>query len=230
MMSVPQEERQQRNFKNLNIRFSIRFNYLLFPFDVVDLIGQLSRAGYTSTIPPQPRFPGKKIRLGATGTIAQKGDIRIDINDQRGILGAESSSSEFAVKGLNEVLQIIRDNLNIDLNEMASFYELIAHFDIETHKNALEKIEQISEKSKYTKQFSELLNEDTADYSLRLVPRGRAPNQTEWFDVTIEPDVIRPFSSYSVVVVYRSKDKFKVEKFIQDLMQNMRSIIDIIES
>lgn len=229
-MTVTSQERQERHFRNLHVRFSIRFSYLLFPFDIVELVERLAKAGYQITIPRPPKIPGKNVRLGATGKIAQKGDVEIDINDDRGILGAASSSPASSIEGLNEVLQLINTNLNVDLYEVAAFYELIGHFDIESDQNPLEKIEQISQKGTHIKQFNDILNEDVSDYTLRLVPRGRIPNQTEWFDITIQPNVIKPFSSYTVTVVYRSKDRSRVEEFIRDLLQNMNRIINVIES
>jgi len=230
MTTIAQEDKQQRNFKNLSIRFSIRFNFLLFPFNIVELVEQLAKAGYTLTIPPPPKITAKNIRLSAKGNIAQKGDAIIDLDDERGVLGSTSSSPVFTLESFNEVLQLIEDNLDVDLDEVAAFYELIAHVSIETDKNPLEKMEQISEKSKHIKQFDKILHENISDYTLRLVPRGRVPNQTEWFDITIEPDVIKATSNYRVSVIYRSKDKAKVQNFTQDLIQNLTSIIDIIES
>lgn len=229
-MTEISEERQKRNFKKLNIRFSIRFNFLLFPFDVAELVEQLAKAGYKPTMPPPPRIRGKGIRIGATGKIARKEDVEIDIDDQRGIIGAASSFPALAIESLNEVLQLIKANIDIDLDEMEAFYELIGHFDVETNENPLEKIEQISGRSEFVKQFNEILNEDVSDYTLRLVPRGRAPIQTEWFDITIEPSVIKPSSTYAVAVIYRSEDKSKVEKFTRGLTQNMESLLDIIET
>jgi hypothetical protein len=229
-MVATQEEKQQRNFKNLTFRFSIRFNYLLFPFYIEDLLGQMAKTGYTLTVPPPPKIPAKGIRLGGKGKIAQKGDVEIDVNDEKGVLGATSSSPALAMRSLNEMLQLIKDNLGVDLDERAAFYELIGGFDVETDKNPLERIGQISEKSRHFGQFNKILGENISNYTLRLVPRGRIPNQTEWFEIKIEPDVIKPTSDYVVSVIYRSKDKSAVERFTQDLTQKMTSIIDIIES
>jgi len=80
----------------------------------------------------------------------------------------------------------------------------------------------------YSKEI-EILGEATSGFTLKLVPQLRTPNQSEWFEIMIEPDVVKPTSIYRISVVYRSKDKSKVEKFTQDMMQILMGIIDIIE-
>ena len=228
-MSISNEALQYRKFRNTTIRFSLRFNYILFPFDVIELVKQLAKTGYKITIPPPPKITPKNIRLTAKGRIAQKGDTEIELNDERGILAATSSSPELAIKCMNEVLQLMKNNLKVNLDEMAFFYELIGSFDIETDKNPLEIIAKINENEEYIDQFSKVLGENISNYTLRLVPRGQVPNQTEWFDVTIEPDVIEATSTYRTQIIFRSKEKIKVENFTQNLMRNITGIINIIE-
>jgi len=228
MKNVASEE---RNLKNPQIRFSMRFYYLLFPFDIAELVENLAKAGYTITMPRPPGVPrGGSIRLGAVGRIAQKGDVAIDINDERGILGATSSSPEFATKGLNEVLQLVKTNLKVDLEGMATFYEMIGNLEVETDVNPLEKIDRLFERNKSFEEFGKIMNEDVSPFSLKLVPKGKIPNQTEWFEITIDPNVIKPTSAYRITVVYRSTDKDKVQGFVNESIEKVSRILDIIES
>ena len=231
MVATEVEVQKQRNFKNVNLRFSIRMNYVLFPFRTTELIDVLVKAGYTRTAPPPPpqlrRIKGA--RFGFTGTIARKGEIVIDINDERGFMGAASPSPALTIQGFNELLQLAETNLNTNLEGMAAFYELIGSLEVETDLNALEKIRQLSESTKPIEQFGKIMGEDVSLFSLRLIPKGKIPNQTEWFDITIEPDVMKT-STYRISVVYRSKDKSKVQKFIDELMLNTSKMLDTIES
>ncbi len=229
MVATETKASKRRDFKNVSIRFSIRMNYVLPPFDAIELIDTLVKGGYTPTIPPQPR-PPRGVRLGFAGPIARKGETTIDTNDERGILGATSPSPALAVQSLNELLQLIKSNLGIDLDKTVTFYEMIGHMDIDTDQNPLEKIGQIHKENTSLKEFSEILGKDVSVFSLRLIPRNEIPNQTEWLDITIEPDIIKTTSTYNVSAVYRSPDKSKVQKFTEEFMTKVSTMIDVIES
>jgi len=224
------EPKKQRNFKNLNLRFSIRMSYVLPPFDTAELIDVLAKAGYIRMAPPTPPGRSQGVRFSFTGLIARKGEVIIDVNDERGVLGAASSSPALTIDGFNEVLQLIKNNLKADPESTASFFELIGHLEVETQVNPLEKIGQISEKVKLFEEFSKTIGEDVSIYSLRLTPKGQIPDQTEWFDITVEPSLMHTKSAYSISVVYRSKDKTKVQKFIQEFVPTIASILNAIEN
>jgi len=229
MVATEVEVQKHRNFKNVSIRLSTRMNYVLFPFDTTELIDVLVKAGYTRTAPPPPFRRLKGARLGFTGTIARKGEIVIDINDERGFLGATSPSATSTIQGFDEVLQLAKTNLKVDLEGMAAFYEFIGNLEVETDLNALEKIGQLYEGNKPIEDFGKIMGEAVSHFSLRLAPKGENPNQTEWFDITIEPELIKT-STYRISAIYRSKDKSKVQKFIEEFEVKISKILDIIES
>jgi hypothetical protein len=229
-MGVVVEEKQKIEFQNVTVRFSVRFDYVLFPFDIVELIDDLAKAGYSPMVPPPPKMIGQNVRLSAKGKIAQKGDIEIEVNDERGVIAATSSVPISAMQSLNEIIKLIKDKLGADLIEKAAFYELMGNLDIKTGRNATEMIERISEKNKCLEEMSKILNQDVSNYTLRLVPKGQLPSQAEWLDITIEPNIIKPDKAYRVLMVYRSKDKSKVEKFIESWMENLTNLIKAIEA
>lgn len=224
------EEQKKIDFQNVVVRFSVRFDYVLFPFEIVELVDHLAKAGYAPMVPPPPKMLGQNVRLSAKGKIAQKGDIEIEVNDERGVLAATSSIPISAMQSLNEIIGIIRDKLGVDLAEKAIFYELMGNLDIKTGRNASEMIERISEKNKCIEELGKILNQDISNYTLRLVPKGQVPSQTEWLDITIEPNIIKPSTAYRVLVICRSKDKSKMEKFIQSWTENLTNIIKAIET
>ena len=229
-MTTVIEEKQKVDFQNVNVRFSIRFDFVLFPFDIVDLVEHLVKAGYTPTIPPPPKPVGQNIRLTVKGKIAQKGNVEIEVNDERGVLAATSAVPALAIQSLNEILQIIRDKLGVDLDAKASFYEMMGNFDIKTSKNALEMMERFNEKNSCIKELGSILGQDVSSYSLRLVPKGQVPSSAEWLDIIIEPNVIKPSTSYKVITIYRSKEKSKVDSFVQSWMENLSRIFEAIEA
>lgn len=229
-MATVVEEKQKIEFQNVIVRFSVRFDYVLFPFDIVELIEHLAKAGYAPMVPPPPKILGQNVRLSAKGKIAQKGDIEIEVNDERGVIAATSSVPISAMQSLNEIIRIIKDKLGADLTEKAIFYELMGNLDIKTGRNATEMIERISGNNKCIEEVSKILNQDVSNYTLRLVPKGQVPSQTEWLDITIEPNITKPNTTYRVMMVYRSKDKSRIEKFIQSWTEDLTNVISTIEA
>jgi hypothetical protein len=205
-------------------------SYVLPPFDTAELIDVLVKAGYIRMAPPTPPGRSQGVRFSFTGLIARKGEVVVDVNDERGVLGAASPSPTLTIDGFNEVLQLIKNNLKADPEITASFFELIGHLEVETQVNPLEKIGRISEKVKLFEEFSKTMGEDVSIYSLRLTPKGQIPDQTEWFDITVEPSLMHTKSAYNISVVYRSKDRPKVQKFIQEFVPTIASILDAIEN
>jgi hypothetical protein len=228
MSAIVQEKKI--DFQNVIVRFSIRFDYVLFPFDIVELVDQLVKAGYTSMVPRPPKMLGQNVRLTAKGKIAQKGDVEVEVNDERGVLAATSSTPMSAMQSLDEIIQLVKDKLGVDLSEKAAFYELMGNLDIRTDRNATEMIERISEKNKCIEELSKILNQDVSNYTLRLVPKGQFPSQPEWLDLTIEPDIAKPNAAYRVQVICRSRDKSKMERFTQSWIENLANIIKAIEA
>jgi hypothetical protein len=170
------------------------------------------------------------VQFSFTGPIARKGDVILDVNDERGILGVASPLPASAIQGFNEVLQLIKANLKVDPEIMAGFYELIGQCEVESKINPITKFGQISEKIKIMEEFSKVIGKDASLFSLRLVPKGEIPNQAEWFDITIEPHLVHPTSIYNISVVYRSLDKSKVQKFTEEFFAKVTEILDVIEN
>lgn len=221
---------QKLEFQKVIFRYSVRFEYVLFPFDMVELVEHLARSGYTPTIGPRPRMFGQNVRFLAKGKIAQKGDTEVEINDELGVLATISSSPASALQCLNEIIQLIKDKFCVDLTKNAAFYELMENVDIKTSRNAIEAIEHTGEKNSCMEAIGKILGQEISNYTIRLVPKGQVPSQKEWLDITIEPDTIRPNASYRVLAIYRSEDKSKVETFAQSLVENLTQAIRAIEA
>jgi len=219
----------ERKLEDVRIRLSVRLNYIIFPIDGFKLIDAFRRAGYVLLTPPPPRPIVRGAMLEFRGPIAQKGENIIDGNFDRGFLGVEGSSYESAIRGFDELGELIKGNFGIDLDEGARFYEIIAKFDVDSVKNPLEAVGRVCGDDGLMAAINNILEQETSIFSVRFTPKGRVPNHEEWFDITIEPDLIKPTTTYAILVIYRSADRSKVEKFGEGLDSKILRLIDEIE-
>jgi len=215
-------------FRILRFRFSLRLNDVLFPIDGSELVEALARVGYSV----QPKLPPARarMRISFAGEIARKNGITIDGNSDRGILGVTAKSYDSAMATYDEVRAIISNELKINIEERSRFFEIIAEYKFDSAKNPLASIGKAFGGTRKLKDISDIFNQKTSMYSLRLVPEGKVPNQEEWLDITIEPDLIKPDSTYNIAVIFRSSQKKIVEQFGKDLETRLSKAIDTIES
>lgn len=214
--------------QTLRFRFSLRLNDVLFPIDGRELADALARVGYRI----QPGIPPVRARakVSFAGPIAQKNGIIIDGNSNRGVLGVTAKSYDSAVIAYDELRTTINDELKIDIDQRSRFFEIIVEYKFNSDKNPLASISKAFDKNRVLKDASNIFGHKTTMYSLRLVSEGKVPNQEEWLDVTIEPDLNKPDSTYNITVIFRSSQKEKVEQFGKDLEKKLTKIIDTIES
>jgi len=229
-MTMPSvEEKKVLDLQNMNVRLSIRFNFVLFPFDVSELLEHLGQSGYFPTVPLPPKFVGQ-VRLNYKGKIAQKGAIEVEINDDRGVIAVASTVPGLTIQGFNEVLQIVKDKLGVDLMGQADFYEMMASFEVKTGKNALETMVRFNEKNGGFAEIGKIIGQEVSGFTLRIVRKDAVPSSSEWMDMTIEPNIIKSSTSYKVLLVFRSKEKSKVDGFIQSFGENLSRIFETIEA
>jgi len=217
-----------RRLQTLSFRFSLRLNDVLFPIDARELADALTEAGYAT--PPQIPPAKARMRIGFGGEIARKNGTVIDGNSDRGVLGVTAKSYDSASKCYDELKAIINDNLKINIEERSRFFEIIAEYKFESVKNPLESISKEFSETRILKDISDIFEHKTSMYSLRLASEGKIPNQEEWLDITIEPDIIKPDSIYNITVIFRSRQKTKVENFGKELEARLQKVIDAIES
>jgi hypothetical protein len=80
-------------------------------------------------------------------------------------------------------------------------------------------IDKVLSQSGIVPEFGSILGQDVSPFTLRLVSKGKVPNQEDWTDIEIEPLVTRPTKTYLISVVCRSNQKSKVLSFTKELSQ-----------
>jgi len=214
----------------LRFRFGMRLKSLFFPIDGRDLIEAVKKYGYHVPPTPMPIPSGARVRVGFEGEFARKDGISLDVNSARGILGVSADMPDLAIKTFDELIALIQDELGIDLEKESRFYEIISEVKVDSDKNPLKSIDNLYRENPFVSEVSKILKQDISLFTLRLVTKDVVPNQEEWLDITIEPDLLMPNQKYAISVVFRSKDKSIVKSFGQNLISNLLEIIKAIES
>jgi hypothetical protein len=207
-------------------RCGVRLSYVIFPIDVRELRHILAKNGYelvpVSNIPPPPT------RIRYSGDVARKGEITVSIESDSGEIGVVGRSLQDVRSAFEDLAKIINSELDVDLYENVRFYWYVLHYKINSGKRPFNEISKAENKD-YIQRFGKVLEEELSLSSIRLAPKDASPNQENWFDIAIEPDVENE-TIYHVGVVFRNSDKSKTEKFVRDLESNILKIIRTIEA
>jgi hypothetical protein len=212
----------------LNVRVSFRLKHVLFPIDLRELIEVLSNLGYAIVPQVLQALPGPGMAeiayMSGSGPIARKGNLIIDVNSDKGVIGVGGPSIRDVELAFNEIEKAIHDNFNVNPNVDVRFYEILARLDYEDEgKNILENMEKIGNKDLLTR-LGGIIGKEPILYGIRLVPKGTVPNQEEWFDIIVQPHIYKPNQVYQISITYRSTDRNNVFTIFRNL-ENITSRI-----
>jgi len=207
-------------------RYGVQLSRLIFPLDFRDFRLALAKNGYE--LSPVRELPPPPARISFSGVIARKSETTIVADSEAGEIVVVGRSLQQAVASFGDLANVVATELGVDLHARVRLYSLIVHYRLETGKMPLKEIPKADNKE-YVSKFSSVMKEDLSSFSIRLSPRGEAPNQEDWFDIAIEPDVIDE-NRYHIGVVFRNSRKEKTETFIKDLENNLLKLIAIIEA
>lgn len=208
-------------------RYSVRLKYVMFPIDFRDLRDALARNGYELAL-IRGSIPDRPIRISFSGEIARKGEVRISIDSSESEITVRGRSREETTTAFEQLSKIIETELGIDLHLNVWYYEFIAHYLLDTKKRPLEEIAKVTRGNPYFSNFSKVLGEEASLFAIRLSPRSKIPNQADWFDISIEPDVLNA-DFYHIGVVFRNPNRKNTEKFIKGLEKVLVELVNIIE-
>jgi len=211
-------------------KLSVRYQYIIFPFSTGELLKNLARTnfGYVLAPPPKAVNPPIGATLDWSGIVAKKGNISLYFDSLSQILGVEGATSDECINVFSEVLDIIKTT-EPEIDNHAFFYELISNYTIETGKSPLQTMGKIKPEGKIYDTISEMFQIPIATYSLHLFSLGEKIESTSWFDFKIQPVTTKSAKVYDVMVVYRDKEKSKVDKFFTNLEENVRKTFVEIE-
>lgn len=227
---MSQPLKPQRILQLERLKISVRFNFILFPIDSIRLIESLKSNGFEILGKmPSPAEVPLKMRVHVGGTVARKGNGLVDIDPDKQILGVAAPSIDETLSVFNELQQVIKHGLEIDIENRARFFELQATYTFDSDQSPIDNLSRFLSQSDLISEASAILDEDVSPFTLRLVSKGRIPNQEEWLDTTFEPSVVRPHRTYLISLVYRSAQRAKVLSFFKGIESKITGMIDLIE-
>ena len=207
-------------------RYGVQLDYVIFPIDIRELRRALAKNGYE--LSPVERLPPPPTRVSFTGDVARKAETTVTVESDRGEIGVIGGSLQEAKDAFEELTRVIDSELGLSLYENVGYHWFVVHYKVDTGRvphNGITK----AENKDYIAQFSRILGEDLSSFSIRLAPKDAIPNQENWFDIAIEPDILRK-NWYHVGVVFRNPDRGKTETFVRDLENKILRLIKVIEA
>lgn len=217
----------------MDLRLASRLNLVIFPFDPSELLPKLTEKGYNPTVKtesPRGTGPGIRIRVIGVGQIATKGDLVVDVDTSRQIIGVSGPQLRPLIESFDEIEQIIRDSLGVDLPANTMFYETFGTFEIETGNSPIEKIGNLTAMSSLSAEIGRIMGDAVSPFTIKVSRQGGLPNQTEWSEFSVEPMITKPTKTYYASMLLRSSDRKMVFDFLENIEPRMKSFVEVVES
>lgn len=220
-------EAPTREKRYASVRMTVSLTPVIFPLDFADLAQALKNKGYDVTVELPPAGVGR--RVGGAGTIAKKGEVSVAADSDRRFVGVDGRSPKDVLSSFEELTQVLKGELWIDVHAQAAYYEVIMRLNVLAHGNPTETIGRFFQSLESVQFLESIIGEPASLFTIRLIPKGKLPGDTEWFDIRIEPDVSRPKSAFMVEVVYRKANYKQVEDFLNTIEQKIDTILNKLE-
>lgn len=211
-----------------SLMLSVRYDTVIFPLETTRLLGAVAERGFIT--PESAEQPPLGARLGLRGTIARKGGVSLTVNDDKQTVGVRALDIETLLDEFESIEKVIGDEFGLTAGDIVMFYELLASMVIKTDKHPVEEWGKLSDEMPILGKFSEVLAKEVAPFGMRIAPKDQEPNQSDWFDIRIEPSIQAPSGRYMVEVVYRHSSRSAVLEFIRSLESTIESLIGAIEA
>jgi len=206
-------------------RYGVRLNHVIFPLDFTDLRRSLAKNGYE--LAPVNDMPITPSRIRYGGSIGRKGEETVFADSDTNEIGIIGRSLQAAFSSFEDLANLIKNELGIDLHENVKFYWAVSNFKISTGKTPRQVLAKIANKECVDK-FSQIIGIDLSSYTLRLGTKDASPNRDNWFEVSIEPDLVND-RLYYVGSVFRKPIRSDTETFVKSFENSLMNLIRAIE-
>lgn len=211
-------------------QFSVRLRGIFFPLGFSDIVQLIDMSGFAliGALRERPSLPSGA-QLVVAGRIAEKGDLKLNVEPDRGIINIEGKSIQDVLTEFDNMQELALKEFSVDFDAKRGFYETIGDFTILAKKDPIETMSKIYSDSKVLSAFRTILKEEIGNYGIRLVRKGQDSDQEEWLDYRIEPLIAKSRNAYYSNVIYRSKDKANVVKAARGMIEIIGKLIVAME-
>ena len=207
-------------------RISLVLKSFYFPLTSSEVFDSLKAREFEIGRPPAP-FPTGP-RAYVTGTLARKRNVLLDIDNNRNLIGVQGESIEDTLQTFSDVVDLIREDFFVNMDEELDYVELIAHYLIKSDSNPFEVIQNSTE-LKFKGEIQKILDSEISEYRFSIVPKGILPSNRKWFEISISPKLTMPTKSYWVEVIFRDKTFSPVTTFSSNLNSTISNLINTLE-
>ena len=208
--------------KPLKQKLTLVFGSLFFPFTIPEIFEALKKREYIIAPLNQPIPMGQRIYV--EGRIGMKNNCVVEISDSRKSIGIEGESIEKILETTKEIIQISADDFNTTVQDI-DYAEFISDILIISQDDPIQTIQNFD--SGY-ELFNEIFDIDVAPYSIKIVPKNTNPSSKNWFDILLEPRILKPNSEYFVHIIYRNENLENVMEFTNKSDLKILSIVKLI--
>lgn len=221
------EGQLESRFESLSLRVSTRFNYILFPTDLSDILKALSRQGYApaGALPPEPYFGGPDAGLTGKGQIALKGDSIVDFDGDKQFIGFSGDQPEELV---DTMFRFLEDMRTIWDHSHIMFYELQARSRVFTRKSPMNIVAATGVKADLVREASKAFERSMSLFSAKLVWAPEGPSSPRFLEVWCQPAIRRSETILGFSTVFRTPERDEFRQFVVELNDNLRQFADSI--
>lgn len=184
----------------ISLRLVERFGNVLYPIDLPILLRLLPTIGYVV---------GKRVLKGVLEpgeSLALKGNVELILNQDNKTMGVQGREISEVVDGFSELRNFWLDQLSPSPSAETHYIELGGEGIVRSQKNPTEVFTGFWAQFERIQRLSKTVRFGVVNFGLRLVPQNVDPNNTDWFDLRIQPQVISSANQYYVNIVWRSKN------------------------
>jgi hypothetical protein len=208
------------------IRYMLVVDYLSLPFEFRDFRDTMAKNGFE--LAPVRNLPPPPARIIYSGEMGRKKGTLVFADSEAGQIGVASKTLTETCTSFNDLIKIIDEEIGVNLLNKVKYFEISAHYSLDTGKNPLNQISKVQNKE-IIENLAKIIGQEVTMSSIRLTKKGASVNEGNWLDIAIEPGSVYE-NKYHIGVIFRDSDKEKTENFVKDLEPNILKMIKIIEA
>ncbi len=201
-----------------------RFDTVLYPLDVGEMLRQLPKLGY---VVAERILYGARLEEGMP--LAIKGDVEIRLNQDNKTIGIMGYNADKIL----EEFKILRDWWTQQLDPSPNMRTDYVEFDCagwaKTQQSPLQTFNDWWKGTSKIDRFKKVLQNDVTTFGLSLCPPQTDPNNPRWFHITIDPLIPAANSRYNIRVIWREEDLEAVLNKFKNIDSIVKNIIAEIE-